>query len=66
MIPEVNKKLLVAYIAKTGAQRFSEICEGMYRASPSVHVTPYLLKVLCKEQRIEKIGFDSYRAAPLH
>lgn len=54
---------LEAYIAEHGEQRQGAICAGMRQVYPDVDMRRYLFKLLRKEGRIEKVGYDSYRAA---
>jgi len=53
---------LAAYIAEHGKQRQGAICEGMLLAHPDILMRRYLFKLLRKQGRIEKVGYDSYRA----
>ena len=53
---------LAAYIAEHGKQRQGAICEGMLLANPDILMRRYLFKLLRKQGRIEKVGYDSYRA----
>lgn len=55
--------MLADYIANHGQQRYATICGGMRQAYPSVNMRRYLFRKLRNEGRIEKVGYDSYRAA---
>jgi len=53
---------LAAYIAEHGEQRQGAISDGMRLAHPDIDVRRYLFKLLRKQGRIEKVGYDSYRS----
>lgn len=69
-IPAGHLDAVVAYLTEHGEQSYLAIDDGMRLEHPSVHVTEYLLKKLCKEGRVEKkVGGGLYasvlyRAAP--
>jgi hypothetical protein len=63
-IPASHLDAVVAYLIERGEQRGLDICAEMSLRDPFVQVTPYLLKILRKEGRIERVGVDSYRAVP--
>ena len=60
-IPAAHKDTLVAYLAEHSEQRYGQICEGMRRDHPEVRVTIYLLKLLWRDGRVERAGFDCWR-----
>lgn len=70
-IPATHKDAIVAYLTEHGEQSHLSIDDGIRRDSshayPSVRVTPYLLKTLCKDGRIERVKRTGdtalYRAA---
>jgi hypothetical protein len=62
-IPATHKDAVVAYLTEHGEQRGIDIYKGMSLHSPFVHIGPYLLKLLCKEGRLERVGLDNYRVA---
>lgn len=58
-IPATHKDAIVEYLTEHGEQSHLAIDDGIRRDSRhaylSVHVTPYLLKTLCKEGRVERV-----------
>jgi hypothetical protein len=60
----MHKDALVAYLAAHGEQRDSMIRAGMRVEYPHVNVTPYLLKRLCNDGRLEQVDANFYRAVP--